>query len=126
MLRGLELYRMRDVNAPLPVTGLRPDPNFLNIDQFETSGSSHSHSLNLGFRTSVRGKVQLVSQYTLSHAIDDTSGLSSLPADLADNGDIISGAKQLTQAITEDGVVVSEESADGLLTWGHPDQVAFG
>src|SRR5437879_2303213 len=41
MLRGLELYRMRDINAPLPATGLRPDPNFLNIDQFETSGSSH-------------------------------------------------------------------------------------
>src|SRR2546422_7846885 len=35
---------------------------------------------------------------------------------LADNGDIISGAKQLTQAITEDGVVVSDESTDGLLT----------
>ena len=34
----------------------------------------------------------------------------------ADDGDIISGAKQLTQAITEDGVVVSDESADGLLT----------
>jgi len=81
MLRGLELYRMRDVNAPLPATGLRPDPNFLNIDQFETSGSSHSHSFNLGFRTSLRGRLQIVSQYTLSHAIDDTSGLSSLPAD---------------------------------------------
>src|SRR3989475_7073752 len=81
MLRGLELYRMRDVNAPLPATGLRPDPNFLNIDQFETSGSSHSHSFNLGFRTSLRGRLQLVSQYTLSHAIDDTSGLTSLPAD---------------------------------------------
>src|SRR5712692_6147509 len=81
MLRGLELYRMRDVNAPLPATGLRPDPNFLNIDQFETSGSSHSHSFTLGFRTAVRARLQIVSQYTLSHAIDDTSGLSSLPAD---------------------------------------------
>src|SRR5947209_8086585 len=81
MLRGLELYRMRDINAPLPATGLRPDPNFLNIDQFETSGSSHSHSFNLGFRTSLRGRLQIVSQYTLSHAIDDTSGLTSLPAD---------------------------------------------
>src|SRR5713226_1206665 len=78
MLRGLELYRMRDVNAPLPATGLRPDPNFLNMDQFETSGSSHSHSFNLGFRTSLRGRLQIVSQYTLSHAIDDTSGLTSL------------------------------------------------
>src|SRR5256712_5504467 len=81
MLRGLELYRMRDINAPLPATGLRPDPNFLNIDQFETSGSSHSHSFNLGFRTSLRARLQIVSQYTLSHAIDDTSGLTSLPAD---------------------------------------------
>src|SRR2546422_1391267 len=81
MLTGLNLYRMHDVNAPLPATGLRPDPNFLNIDQFETSGSSHSHSFNLGFRTSMRGRLQLVSQYTLSHAIDDTSAPSSLPAD---------------------------------------------
>jgi len=82
LLRGLKLYRMRDVNAPPPATGLRPDPNFLNVDQFETSGSSHTHSLSLGLRTTaLRGRLQLISQYTLSHAIDDTSGLFSLPAD---------------------------------------------
>ncbi|HEX2712822.1 MAG TPA: hypothetical protein VHM88_11440, partial [Candidatus Acidoferrales bacterium] len=81
MLRGLKLYRMRDVNAPLPATGLRADRDFLNIDQFETSGSSHSHSFSLGFRTAVRGRLQLISQYTLSHATDDTSGPFSLPAD---------------------------------------------
>jgi hypothetical protein len=82
LLRGLKMYRMRDVNPPLPGIGLRPDPNFLNVDQFETSGSSHTHSLSLGLRTTaLRGRLQLVSQYTLSHAIDDTSGLFSLPAD---------------------------------------------
>lgn len=80
MLRGLKLYRMPDVNAPLPTTGVRPDPNFLNVDQFETSGSSHSHSLTLGLRTTLGGRLQLLSQYTFSHSIDDTSGLSFLPA----------------------------------------------
>jgi hypothetical protein len=80
MLRGLKLYRMRDVNAPLPTTGVRPDPNFLKVDQFETSGSSHSHILTLGMRTTLGSRLQLLSQYTFSHAIDDTSGLSALPA----------------------------------------------
>lgn len=80
MLRGLKLYRMRDVNAPVPTTGVRPDPNFLKVDQFETSGSSHSHSLTLGLRTALGGRLQILSQYTFSHSIDDTSGLSALPA----------------------------------------------
>lgn len=80
MLRGLELYRTRNLNAPLPATGLRSDPNFLNIAEFETSGSSSSHSFSLSFRRSVRN-LQLVSQYTFSRTMDDTSGLSSLPAD---------------------------------------------
>ncbi|PYT12041.1 MAG: hypothetical protein DMG59_24690 [Acidobacteria bacterium] len=82
ILRGLKLYRQRDLNAPLPATGDRPDPNFVNVDQFETSGSSHSNSLTLGSRTTVfRGRLQLVSHYTFSHSIDDTSGMLSLPAD---------------------------------------------
>jgi Carboxypeptidase regulatory-like domain/TonB dependent receptor len=81
MLRGLKLYRMRNVNAPLPTIGLRPDPNFLNVDQFETSGNSNSNSFTLGLRTTVGGRLQILSQYTFSHSIDDTSGLFSLPAD---------------------------------------------
>ena len=80
MLRGLELYRTRNLNAPLPATGLRSDPNFLNINEFETSGSSSSHSFSLSFRRSVRN-LQFVSQYALSRTMDDTSGLFSLPAD---------------------------------------------
>jgi carboxypeptidase family protein len=84
MLRGAKLYRMRDVNAPLPTSGVRPDPNFLNIDQFETSGGSHFNSLTLGLRTTVGGRLQILSQYTFSHSIDDTSGLSFLPADSYD------------------------------------------
>jgi hypothetical protein len=38
--RGVRLYRTRNINAPLPETGATPDPNFVNIDQFESSGWS--------------------------------------------------------------------------------------
>lgn len=80
MLRGVKLYRMVDLNAPLPATGLRPDPHFVNVDQFESSGTSDSHSLTVGFQTTVR-RLQLFSRYTFSHSIDDTSGMTYLPAD---------------------------------------------
>ncbi len=87
LLRGQRLYRMRDINAPQPATGIRPDPNFLNVDQFETTGSSRSDSLKLGVRATIADRLHLVAQYTLSHASDDTScifpqpGLCSPPAD---------------------------------------------
>jgi hypothetical protein len=53
-LHGVKLYRMRDLNAPLPATGARPDPHFANVDQFESSGTSDSHSVTVGFQTTVR------------------------------------------------------------------------
>ena len=80
MLRSIRLYRMRDVNAPLPTTEVRPDPNFVNVDQFETTGASHSNNLTLGFRTTV-ARLQIFSRYTLSHSVDDTSSMTFLPAD---------------------------------------------
>ena len=78
-LRGRRLYRMRDINAPLPATGIRPDPNFLNVDQFETTGSSRSDSLSLGVRATIAYTLHLVAQYTFSRATDDTSCLFSQP-----------------------------------------------
>jgi len=41
-MRGLNLFRSRDINAPLPATGIRPYPNFLNIDQIESTAFSRS------------------------------------------------------------------------------------
>jgi len=83
LLRGRRLYRMRDINAPLPATGMpfgiRPDPNFLDVDQFETRGSSRSDSLSLGVRATIAHRLHLVAQYTFSHATDDTSCLFSQP-----------------------------------------------
>ena len=82
-VRGLRLYRMRNINAPPPPTfsvSQRPNPNFINIDQFESSGSSKSNMLTTTLKTSPHPRLNLTAQYTYSHTIDDTSGIFSLPA----------------------------------------------
>ncbi len=74
-LRGLNLYRLRNVNAPLPGTMTRPDPNFININQFESSGTSRSNSLTVTYRTTLRNRVNFLAQYVLSKSLDDTDGI---------------------------------------------------
>jgi hypothetical protein len=81
MVRGVALYRTRNANAPLPVTGSTiPDPNFGNIDQFESSGKSRSHSLTVSLQTTLRNRLNLLGQYIFSKSLDDTSGFGSFPA----------------------------------------------
>jgi len=80
MVRGMKLYRTRNTNAPLPGSGALPDPTFIDIDQFESSGRSRSHSLSVSLQTSVRGALDLMGQYTFSKSMDDTSGMFSRPA----------------------------------------------
>jgi len=82
-VRGVHLYRMRNMNAPWPGTPgatVRPNSNFVNIDQFESSGTSRSNSLTLTLQTHAYKRLNLLTQYTLSRTMDDTEGLSSLPA----------------------------------------------
>ncbi|HSM87306.1 MAG TPA: TonB-dependent receptor, partial [Candidatus Limnocylindrales bacterium] len=80
-LRGVKLFRMRDINAPLPGTFVRPNPAFVNVDQFESTGSSRFSSLAVTYRTAISNKVELLSQYTFSRSYDNTSGMFYLPAD---------------------------------------------
>src|SRR5262249_60917190 len=82
-VRGFRLYRMRNINAPPPPTfsvSQRPNSNFININQFESSGSSKSNILTTTLKSSPRPRLNLMVQYTYSHTIDDTSGMFSLPA----------------------------------------------
>jgi len=79
--RGVRLYRTRNINAPLPETGATPDPNFVNIDQFESSGWSRSNSLITSLQTALGNRLNLLAQYTFSKSMDDTSGFASFPAD---------------------------------------------
>jgi hypothetical protein len=80
MVRGLKLYRTRNINAPPPGSGALPDPAFIDIDQFESSGRSRSHSLTVSLQTTLRNRFDLLGQYTLSKSMDDASGLFFLPA----------------------------------------------
>ncbi len=79
-VRGVHLYRMKNINAPLPGTTARPDPSILNLDQFEASGLSHSNSVTFALRLHPRKNFSLYSQYILSRAMDDTIGMFFLPA----------------------------------------------
>ena len=78
-LRGVDLYRSRNLNAPLPGTATPPNPNFVNIDQFEASGSSRSNAVTVTYKGTVH-KMNLMAQYVLSRTLDDTSGFLYTPA----------------------------------------------
>jgi hypothetical protein len=80
MVRGLKLYRTRNINAPLPGSGVQPDPTFIEIDQFESSGRSRSHSFTVSLQTTLRNRFDLLGQYTFSKSMDDANGMFSLPA----------------------------------------------
>jgi len=69
-LRGVDLYRSRNLNAPLPGTLTPPNPNFVNIDQFEASGSSQSNSLTVTYKGRLQ-KLNIMAQYVLSRTLDD-------------------------------------------------------
>jgi hypothetical protein len=77
---GVSMFRSRDVNAPLPPLVARPDQNYAQIRQFESSAGQDSHSLEIA----VRGRFSKVftgtAQYVLSRTFNDTSGIYSFPA----------------------------------------------
>jgi hypothetical protein len=78
-LRTSGAFRARDLNAPLPGSGLRPDPARLNVHQIESTGSSQTHAMTATFRGYIGG-FKGSAQYTLSRTTDDTSGVFDLPA----------------------------------------------
>jgi hypothetical protein len=84
-MRTSGAFRARDVNAPVRDSRIRPDPARLNVNQIESTGTSHTNSLTATFRGYLPGFKGSV-QYTLSRTIDDASGAFDLPADNNDLG----------------------------------------
>ena len=78
--RGTDLFRSRNINAPLPGTDLRPDPNFLNINQVESSAFLHSQALTVSWRGRLGKVFQPYAQYVFSKTTTNTSGTFSVPA----------------------------------------------
>jgi Carboxypeptidase regulatory-like domain len=79
--RGVHLLRTRNINAPIPETGLRPIADRGPILQYESSGVSTRHELALNLKYEFRRKLSLFGNYILSKTRSDTDGESVAPAD---------------------------------------------
>ncbi|PYT69246.1 MAG: hypothetical protein DMG39_18940 [Acidobacteria bacterium] len=84
-LHGTHLFRVRDVNAPLSSTGLRPDPNFSNLEETESTAFVRGHALTLTVRGGWGTHFKGYAQYVFSKYINDVStngpGVYLFPAD---------------------------------------------
>jgi hypothetical protein len=70
---GRKLFRYRDVNQLDPATGTAPYPDFVYINQFESSASSSYNSLQASLRVyGLRGLSSTIN-YTYGHSIDTAS-----------------------------------------------------
>jgi hypothetical protein len=82
-VRGLHLYRSRNINAPLPGTDAPLDPTYKNILLLESSASSRYQGLS--FQVNQRlGRHSINLGYTLASNYDDTNGALSTPANTYD------------------------------------------
>jgi len=79
-IRGVHLYRSRNINAPLPGTLERPDPSQGNILQLESTGLSTFKGLTIGLRQRLTPTLNIFTSYTFSSSFRDTDGAFSLPA----------------------------------------------
>ena len=80
-IRGVDLFRSRDVNAPVPPLYVAsPDPLIGVLRQIESSGSSKSHSLQTTLRGNMSRYFSGMVIYEWGHAMNDTDGIGSFPA----------------------------------------------
>lgn len=80
-IRGIKMFRSRDVNAPVPpLYAGRPEPSIGVVRQVESAGRLASQSLELGLRGSITSYFKGQVQYTACTAWNNTGGINSLPA----------------------------------------------
>jgi len=76
--KGINQFRSRNINAP--ISALRPDADFGNIIQVESSAFFVRNSLNIGLNGNLRKNISFGVDYTLSKKISDGDGIFSLPS----------------------------------------------
>ncbi|MEP7339843.1 MAG: carboxypeptidase regulatory-like domain-containing protein [Acidobacteriota bacterium] len=79
--RGVHFFRSRNINAPLPVTGIKPDPAQGNIYQLESSANSTSNSFLFRADRRLSHSFSLFGNYALSWTSSDADTPLALPAD---------------------------------------------
>src|SRR5437870_2676628 len=75
------LFRSRDINAPLPPPySARPDASLNVLRQIESSGRQVTDSLEISFRGNATKYFAGMAQYTLGSASNDANGIGAFPA----------------------------------------------
>jgi hypothetical protein len=69
-VRAIKPIRTRDVNAPLPETGIRPNPDEGQVFQYQSSGTSTTHHLKASLRQRFSIFVA-TANYTFMHFMTD-------------------------------------------------------
>jgi len=83
-VRGVHLFRSRNINAPLPGTLTPPDPTRGPIFQIESTAYSLRHELRVGFRRQFGRTFTLFGTYVLSSTKNDSDGAFSTPVNQYD------------------------------------------
>ena len=73
------VLRSRNVNAPLPGTGLRPSPDLGNIFQYESTGRFDQQQLIVSVNNRFSRLFSVSANYVLNRARSDTDGLGTFP-----------------------------------------------
>jgi Carboxypeptidase regulatory-like domain/TonB dependent receptor len=84
--RGRNLYNAPDVNAPDPLTGLRPDPNFQRITEYQSTGNSWYNALLVGLERRSATGASVGLSYTLSKQERDVEDFNFVPQDNYNRG----------------------------------------
>lgn len=83
--KGINLFRSRDINAPLPPDYLaRPDSSLGVLREIESAGSSEGNSLEVTLRGNVTRFFNGMAQYRLASLRDNTSGVGYFPPNAYD------------------------------------------
>jgi hypothetical protein len=83
--RGIDLFRSRDINAPLPAGyTVIPNPAIGILRNIESSGRQAANALEITLRGQMTRYATGLVQYTLSHTDNNTSGITWFPANQYD------------------------------------------
>ncbi|HMF57066.1 MAG TPA: carboxypeptidase-like regulatory domain-containing protein [Pyrinomonadaceae bacterium] len=82
--RTLHVLRSRNINAPVPGTGVRPFGDIGNIYEFESTGRFNQNQLIVSLNSRFSRKLTLFANYTWNHARGDTDGANTFPANQYD------------------------------------------
>jgi hypothetical protein len=82
--RGVHQFLTRNINAPDPITGVRPLGGTQNIYQYESLGTFKQNQLIANVNMRVRSLLSLFGNYTLSYANSNAADAGSFPSNQYD------------------------------------------